>query len=229
MAALTAEHRHRAKFIRSKRMALTDATAMAEVLGISSSSALALAPTSSAPASSRVVDLELEKITTSSKSVMDYFKEKLLAKTNPTSSVSSTFYADVDEDDTPVRRGLGSSRARITLDSIDEDTPSRGLGLGSAPSSSMPLLAIQPAAIPAAVTEEGGSAMKHKKSKKAKKDAESQPSLGDPAINDLVDNRQATPIIGPSDADDEDARRVAKLARKEARRMAKLAVPTSTP
>jgi Pin2-interacting protein X1 len=227
MAALTGEHRHRAKFIRSKRMALTDATAMAEVLGISSSSAQA--PTSSAPASSRVVDLELEKITTSSKSVMDYFKEKLLAKTNPTSSVSSTFYADVDEDDTPVRQGLGSSRAQITLDSMDEDTPSRGLGLGFAPSSSMALLAIQPAAIPAAVTEEDGSAMKHKKSKKAKKDVESQPSLGDPTMNDLVDHRQPAPIIDPPEADDQDARRVAKLARKEARRMAKLAVPTSTP
>lgn len=88
-------------------MALTNSAAMAEVLGISSTaSATATEPATPAlePLS---LDPEMEKITTSSKSVMDYFKEKLMAKSNHANR--DTTPSDVD-DEVISRPGLGTSR-----------------------------------------------------------------------------------------------------------------------
>ncbi|KAF9647837.1 hypothetical protein BDM02DRAFT_3187660 [Thelephora ganbajun] len=70
---------HRARFIASKRLAATSSVAVAEILGISSSSTTPLSVSSVATPEviSRVEDDEYGHLTVSSKSVADYFKEKM--------------------------------------------------------------------------------------------------------------------------------------------------------
>lgn len=140
---------HRARFVRSKRMALTNSAAMAEVLGIaptptsSSSSAATPAPASNTPSSSGDATpepaLQLEVLTTSSKSVMDYFKEKLAAKATSSSS-SSPMPPSIERGDEVPRLGLGARTALQPALSQPEEDPPRRMGLGAfRPSTEMTL------------------------------------------------------------------------------------------
>jgi Pin2-interacting protein X1 len=133
---------HRARIIAAKRMAASNSTALAEILGIPSSSSSSSAhpsavasplpdpaPTTSTTTSNAIAitseakDL-LQNLTTSSQSVGDYFKAKLNAKAHgerqarPTSAAASASTRDdEDDDDDDSRAGLGS-----------------GLGFGGGPS-----------------------------------------------------------------------------------------------
>lgn len=137
---------HRARHIASKGLASKNATAISEILGVASSSSTILTPAPSAypsttndtPTSASATpssELKLQDITTSTKSVMDYFREKLAAKSNIASYTTATISANNssapepdDYDERP--RGLGASRLRVeTTYHVDyEDRPRYGLG-----------------------------------------------------------------------------------------------------
>ncbi|KAF8995516.1 hypothetical protein BDQ17DRAFT_1365716 [Cyathus striatus] len=76
--------------------------------------------------------MQMDKITTSTKSVADYFKEKLLSKSSSRSGYSTPTLSVVKEcevDYVP-RGGLGSSRVRFEVQEMTEvDTKRTGLGL----------------------------------------------------------------------------------------------------
>ncbi|KAG1846573.1 hypothetical protein DFJ58DRAFT_490090 [Suillus subalutaceus] len=113
---------HRARIQAAKRLANKSATAISEILGIvpTPSSVSSATPSGSlTPITPADSDLPLEKLTTSSKSVADYFKEKLGAK-----SGSNTPAAN--DDDSTSRGGIGSS----TPSRDDVDQPRIGLGAG---------------------------------------------------------------------------------------------------
>ncbi|KAG2049409.1 hypothetical protein BDR06DRAFT_961588 [Suillus hirtellus] len=113
---------HRARIQAAKRLANKSAAAISEILGIAPtpSSVSSTTPsgslTSITPADS---DLPLEKLTTSTKSVADYFKEKLGAK-----SGSNTPAAN--DDGSTSRGGIDSSAS--SRDDVDQ--PRIGLGAG---------------------------------------------------------------------------------------------------
>ncbi len=106
---MTVSYRHRARAIAAKKMLSGSATAISEILGI--------APTPDGQLTTLDDDATAEnmtKITTSSKSVADYFKEKLLSRTSSSTRINSK--SDIDEDgfDAP-RGGIGS---RSGVDSV---------------------------------------------------------------------------------------------------------------
>ncbi|EIN06701.1 hypothetical protein PUNSTDRAFT_115211 [Punctularia strigosozonata HHB-11173 SS5] len=127
---------HRARFIRAKRMALADSAAVSEILGISRNATPTITTSTTPEPSAEPEAAPLEQLTTSSKSVMDYFKEKLLAKSNSkASSSSNTPIAKIPPDagERDPRGGLGSSNLRhcwTTAETQDEEHPLRG-GLGA--------------------------------------------------------------------------------------------------
>ncbi|TRM69199.1 hypothetical protein BD626DRAFT_7791 [Schizophyllum amplum] len=124
---------HRSRHIAAKSMASKSAAAISEILGIaptpsslsSSGSPMgALTPISDEPAS-------LEKLTKSTKSVADYFKERLAAKAaakagSSTPTPTAPFKIESAEEEETPRRGLGSARARDD----EADAPRGGLGAG---------------------------------------------------------------------------------------------------
>ncbi|EPQ55013.1 hypothetical protein GLOTRDRAFT_76332 [Gloeophyllum trabeum ATCC 11539] len=115
---------HRARLIRHKRMAYQDAAAVSEILGLSRSASMTASQSPMTPAEvdsvlSPNVDT-LHLLTTSSKSVMDYFKEKLLAKSGTPTPTGS-------RPDTPLNAGIGMARR-------DEDDAAPRMGLGGAKS-----------------------------------------------------------------------------------------------
>jgi Pin2-interacting protein X1 len=78
----------------------------------------------------------MSRQTTSTKSVADYFRERLLAKSLGVSLPSTPKPAvDEDEDDTSPRAGLGSSKSllQITLSSLDNDAENRQLSKSVSP------------------------------------------------------------------------------------------------
>lgn len=124
---------HRARFLASKRLASKSSAAIDEILGISRSATATPYSETSTPSTpldtpsdepdTPQEDLKLQELTTSTKSVMDYFKEKLLAKSNgastsstPMSATSTSTPCDDDEDDYDDRpRGLGLGFSRSGL------------------------------------------------------------------------------------------------------------------
>ncbi|KAJ3896112.1 hypothetical protein GG344DRAFT_85407 [Lentinula edodes] len=133
---------HRARAIAAKNISSKSAVHISEILGIASSSSSSFAtPMAAATPSGTLTPLDqdvlgLEKLTTSTKSVSEYFKERLLAKTSGNSSpLSSTVtpetnarMADESECEDAPRAGLGSYR-NLTRDDGDlDDTPRGGLG-----------------------------------------------------------------------------------------------------
>ncbi|KAF8629393.1 hypothetical protein AX15_003448 [Amanita polypyramis BW_CC] len=104
---------HRARAIAAKKMLSSSARAVSEILGI------APMPTPSTPSGSTSADGRLtavdddiaaEGITTSKKSMADYFKEKLLSKSSGNSGSSTPTSGKMEDAyDTP-RGGLGLSR-----------------------------------------------------------------------------------------------------------------------
>lgn len=124
---------HRARAIAAKSISHKSSVHISEILGIApsastSESTSAIASGSATPAEQGKLTVisELEKLTTSTKSVADYFKEKLQLKSSKASSVSIT-PADSSESSTPTV-GLGMSRK--TSDWEDE-RPAGGLGFGA--------------------------------------------------------------------------------------------------
>ncbi|KAG1792834.1 uncharacterized protein HD556DRAFT_546047 [Suillus plorans] len=112
---------HRARIQAAKRLANKSAAAISEILGIAPtpSSVSSTTPSGSlTPITPTDSDLPLEKLTTSTKSVADYFKEKLGAK-----SGSNTPAAN---DGSTSRGGIGSSATSRD----DVDRPRIGLGAG---------------------------------------------------------------------------------------------------
>jgi Pin2-interacting protein X1 len=104
---------HRARVIASKNLASKSPAAISEILGIAASSAQ-LSPASTPPGTLTVIndDATLEKLTTSTKSVADYFKDKLSSKaaSKATSARSSEHVDDNGAYDAPPR-GIGASRS----------------------------------------------------------------------------------------------------------------------
>ncbi|KAG1734635.1 hypothetical protein EDB19DRAFT_1146197 [Suillus lakei] len=114
---------HRARIQAAKRLSNKSAAAISEILGIAPtpSSISSMTPSGSlTPITPANNDLPLEKLTTSNKSVADYFKEKLGAK-----SGSNTPAAH--DDGSTSRGGIGSSSPPSR---DDEDQPRIGLGAG---------------------------------------------------------------------------------------------------
>lgn len=113
---------HRARIQAAKRLANKSAAAISEILGIAPtpSSVSSTTPSGSlTPITPTDSDLPLEKLTTSTKSVADYFKEKLGAK-------SSSNTRATNDDDSTSRGGIGSSAS--SRDDVDQ--PRIGLGAG---------------------------------------------------------------------------------------------------
>ncbi|KAK7691662.1 hypothetical protein QCA50_005061 [Cerrena zonata] len=130
---------------------------MDEILGISRSESATPFPQDSSSIPNTPSDdtqdvLKLQELKTSSKSVMDYFKEKLLAKSNakmastsssaspaPDTPTSAPAEHDYDDYSDRPRGGLGlgashgsiGSRLRIET-TYEEDTETRRTGLGAA-------------------------------------------------------------------------------------------------
>ncbi|VDC01504.1 unnamed protein product [Peniophora sp. CBMAI 1063] len=142
---------HRARHIRMKRLAASDSAAMSEILGVSSSSV----PSTPVPVSTLTSTSDepehapLEKLTTSTFSVADYFKAKLAERsTAKRPSASSTPVVNDDDEEEKPRMGLGM-RARPA----DEEDSTPRMGLGSTSKfASMAMFA--PAQTSATVVEE---------------------------------------------------------------------------
>ncbi|KAI6029466.1 hypothetical protein BKA83DRAFT_4219387 [Pisolithus microcarpus] len=127
---------HRARFQAAKRLATKSTAAIAEILGIAPSSStppsLLATPkrSSSTPepfSTPEDAQPSLEKLTTSTKSLADYFRDKLAAKK---STVFTPILPDADDDNDPPRSGLGVSR--VSLPSRADEAPQRmGLGFAS--------------------------------------------------------------------------------------------------
>jgi hypothetical protein len=124
---------HRSRFIASKRLLATSSTAVAEILGIPSSSSVAPqfgSGLATPDVRSLVETDEHGHLTVSSKSVADYFKEKMrfvVSKSTGSETVTGeaprggigfqlkVFSCDEVEEDGGLRGGLGiSSRAKMS-------------------------------------------------------------------------------------------------------------------
>ncbi|KAK0212454.1 hypothetical protein DFS33DRAFT_29329 [Desarmillaria ectypa] len=113
--ALPRHRAHRARAIAAKNCAATSDTAMSEILGISQSAT----PQPSTPVESEELPT-LETLTVSTKSVADYFKERLLSKSGKSTPAERT-----DERDQTSLGGIGSgsSRARLLTSASGISTP----------------------------------------------------------------------------------------------------------
>jgi Pin2-interacting protein X1 len=120
---------HRARFIASKRLAATSSVAVAEILGISSSSVtpLSVSGVATPEVTPQAEGDEHGHLTVSSMSVADYFKEKMrLVVSKPPGSETET--------DEALRGGIGSRLKLWGRDEAEEDEGLRnGIGMGSIP------------------------------------------------------------------------------------------------
>ncbi|KAI9441209.1 hypothetical protein H4582DRAFT_1357600, partial [Lactarius indigo] len=119
---------HRARIIAAKRMAASNSAALAEILGIPSSSTTATASpsplitatasTTPTPATSEDDD-PLQKLTTAAQSVGDYLRAKLGAKAGARPN-STALAQDADRDDDAPRAGLGAAARLVPTGFQDE-------------------------------------------------------------------------------------------------------------
>ena len=132
---------HRARAINAKNMSSKSAAHISEILGIAPTPSSHLSERPQVKLTSLTNELEIEKITTSTKSVADYFKEKLNARSFSGTIVSASTLGDSDDsyDITP-RMGLGS-RARLeNLTAIGEvECETQRMGLSTFPAFSSSL------------------------------------------------------------------------------------------
>ncbi|KAF9476354.1 hypothetical protein BDN70DRAFT_995724 [Pholiota conissans] len=126
---------HRARLIAAKNIASKSAAHISEILGIAPTSQ-PVQNTAAAPGKlTSVTDtdaLGMDKITTSAKSLADYFKEKLDARMGSSSGAPTPTVARVDIDDAheAPRRGIGASRMHLEIQSetrVEEETQKIGL------------------------------------------------------------------------------------------------------
>ena len=122
-------------------MSSKSAAHISEILGIAPTPSSHLSERPQVKLTSLTNELEIEKITTSTKSVADYFKEKLNARSFSSTIVSASSSRDSDDSyDTTPRMGLGS-RARLenltAIGEVERETPRMGLSTFPAFSSSL--------------------------------------------------------------------------------------------
>ncbi|KAF9524026.1 hypothetical protein CPB83DRAFT_798570 [Crepidotus variabilis] len=120
---------HRARAIAAKNMSSKSASHISEILGIAPTPSASGSATPQEGKLTSLVDedvLRLEKITTSTKSVADYFKEKLKNRANSSASTPSTLVMNSDEE--AVRRGIGSAPSTSADPYEDDEKPRFGLG-----------------------------------------------------------------------------------------------------
>ncbi|KLO13673.1 hypothetical protein SCHPADRAFT_873800 [Schizopora paradoxa] len=249
---------HRARFLKSKRMALDNPTAMAEILGVASSSASPVSSYPSTPAfglststtpgpesafSSLTTSAilsgvstptqtpdPLETLTTSTKSMADYFKEKLAAKVSKSSPLSrEDSCTPVDESEDTPRRGLGS---RGMGEGSGSAAASSGLGFGSSMKFSS-LMGFGPSKMleaspvvteeiePDAVTSsEKGKEKEERKAKKRKDKLEKEKQCKDIEDANADDGEKSLPadtLNKNQDGDDTEVREKKKKKKKKSR------------
>lgn len=181
-------------------------------------------------------ELKLQELTVSSKSVMDYFKEKLAAKSNAASGSATPVTLREEELDDYADRprvGLGASRLRVET-TVEEAREVRG-GLGGIGSGSRMQFAAMfaKASTTATVTTEpvpveqteAPKPGKEKKSKKEKQDKKGKAKEG------VADEDAADAALDAGDGTDEKAerkrRKEEKRRRKEAEALAASAQETA--
>ena len=255
----------RGRHMASKNLASKSASAIAEILGISDTptplSGPSSAPTtypstpyeprpSTSASSSGIAtpaeELKLQELSVSSKSVMDYFKEKLAAKSNarvfsaPSSASTPREEASADDYDEQPRMGLGASRLRAEEPAPEERRGLGGIGSGMrAQFAAMfaPAAVSSPTAEPEAPTEAMVAAdadadidededKKPKKSKKKekerKKEKKSKKDKGKGRAEEAVEDVETG---GEPDVEDAEAER---KQRKEKRRRKEVEVQEAT-
>ncbi|KAF7980809.1 hypothetical protein HWV62_36418 [Athelia sp. TMB] len=122
---------HRARHRASKNISSKSAAAIAEILGIAPTPSGSQTPQLSGTLTQIHDEPTLEKLTVSTRSMADYFKDRLKAKSGDASPAtpadSPGTPAENDAYDAP-RGGLGASRG-IGMKSAHEDAPATGLGM----------------------------------------------------------------------------------------------------
>ena len=176
----------------------------------------------------------------SSKSVMDYFKEKLAAKSRPSSSPGTPPVEEVSDYDDRPRMGLGASRLRaeITQEVKVESEERRGLGgIGSGMRSSFASMftsatvtrsaesVAEPEADASEQAEESTADRKDKKDKSKKKDKKSKRDKGKEKAPD--DAEELVDAPGTDEKAERKRRKEEKRRRKEAEAAAAEAVSES--
>ncbi|KAL1710688.1 hypothetical protein EV121DRAFT_275499 [Schizophyllum commune] len=217
---------HRSRHIAFKSMATKDATAIAEILGVAptpsslSSTASpmgALTPISDEPAT-------MEKLMKSTKSVADYFKERLAAKAAksgsstpvpPSGTESAAEESTSREESEAPRGGLGSSRRRDE----EGDAPRGGLGsrsgLGSGSGLGAKVLSGEAAPaeeVPATETEK--ERRKREKKEKKRKETEALESEEKATKKEKRMKSEAEDEVAPGDAVEESGRKEKKKDKK---------------
>lgn len=128
--------RHRARAIAAKNIASKSAAHISEILGVAPEATTIHTTITSQAKLTSVTDtdaLGMDKITTSTKTVADYFKDKLLARsqlTDSTSASPSPSTPNDDESHEAPRMGLGASKIRMDIRSetqIEEETQRIGM------------------------------------------------------------------------------------------------------
>ncbi|KEP55643.1 G-patch domain protein [Rhizoctonia solani 123E] len=224
---------HRARFLAAKRLSGTSSTALSEILGVASTptSTSESTPTPSTPATPRLTEIPVlddsNRITTSSQSVADYFKNKMRQRAQATGGLAATSTAVITFEEPDVgsaaRTGLGASRQ----DQEEIERPkglgftntSMGLGFTSAstglgytrtaspsPTDPIPTLELHPLAPTSDNSESTKSDKEARKEKKRKR-------------KDQADTFDV-PAAEVNEAEEEE-RKAAKRARKEAKRAAR--------
>ncbi|KAG5645428.1 hypothetical protein DXG03_006252 [Asterophora parasitica] len=204
---------HRARAIASKSIASKSAASIAEILGIAPTPSTSASSGSGTPAGGKLTPLDdgtvtLEKLTTSTKSVADYFKEKLLAKSSSKSgSGSVTPGTPVEEEEEPYedaapRGGLGSSRLKVEVAEESLDSQSQRIGLSKFSSlmtstflSATTLLTPSELATPA--TEE--PIKKEKKQKEKKRSREEEEDGSEAPVKEKRKKKRSTEEEGGSE------------------------------
>ncbi|KAJ7928504.1 hypothetical protein B0H13DRAFT_1967577 [Mycena leptocephala] len=113
----------RARAIAAKNIASKSAASIAEILGVAPTPSTTATATPEGTLTPYEDGVPLEKLTTSTKSVADYFKDKLLAKAGKSGSATPTPFEAIKTEmdyDAP-RGGLGSSRVKLEPKDDDPD------------------------------------------------------------------------------------------------------------
>jgi len=134
-SASVAKHRpmaHRARIRAAKRITDKSASAISEILGIAPSSSISSSTSTPASITPSTSDpppsLSLNKLTTSTKSVADYFKEKLLSRSSTSSSPMTSSAPSGSVTPGLGATGLGFESSKISPPNDEDDSPRRGIG-----------------------------------------------------------------------------------------------------
>ncbi|CAE6439538.1 unnamed protein product [Rhizoctonia solani] len=216
---------HRARFLAAKRLAGTSSTALSEILGVSSTptSTSESTPIPSTPATPGLTEIPVlddsNRITTSSQSVADYFKNKMREKAQAAggATIISTAVVTFEEPDTDSapRTGLGARRQ-----DQEEELGERPKGLGFTNASTDLTFTHATSPSPASSistpeshipTPDDAEPTKSDKETRKEKKRKRREQTATPDV----------PAAEANEAQEEEKRKVAKRARKEAKRAAR--------